>query len=289
MDCQTYIIPHKILHDGENVLGAKLGEGWFAGRVGGEHSRNHWGTIIALRAQLHFAIGRKVQTATDGWQWAYGPLQTSELYNGEVFDTSLDSKEWSMVVPEGRLDWQNVEVCHPRVGQLVASEVPPNRPIKILTPTEIMTTPSGKLVVDFGQNMSGRVRIKHIASLDEGSRDALELRFAEVMYRGEIDTRSNRGGKAMDTISLSNNPVKDWETSLTMHGSRYVQISGAESRTNFFDPDNIRAVVIHSDMERLGHFERSHSSLNELYHCVEWGMRSNFVSVPTDCPQRDER
>ena len=283
LDYQVYEIPRRLLRVGINVLGAKIGEGWFAGKIGGK--RNNWGSRLGLRLQMEFSSGRRIETRADDWEWAYGPIISSELYDGEVFKVDLDSKEWSTSCPDTWL-WRPAETINPKVGQLVASEVPPNRRIRVFEPEDNITTPSGKRVLDFGQNMSGRVLIRRLPAATETCR-VLTLQFAEIMDKGEIDTRSNRNAKARDTIYLGAQAMTDWEPTFTMHGFRYVQIEGDPS--GLFDAGNIRAVAIHADMEPLGTFECSHSKINKLYHCVEWGVRGNFLSVATDCPQRDER
>ena len=147
---------------------------------------------------------------------------------------------------------------------------------------EVITTPSGRTVVDFGQNLVGHLRIR--VSGREG--DTVVLRHAEVLEHGELGVRPLRHAKATDRYTLAGNGIESWEPEFTFHGFRYAEIQGWPGE---FDPADVTAVVVHSDMTRTGWFDSSHDQLNRLHENVVWGMRGNFLSIPTDCPQRDER
>lgn len=109
------------------------------------------------------------------------------------------------------------------------------------------------------------------------------------MEDGEVATRPLRGAKATDYFTLSGKGVQKWEPSFTFHGFRYVEVDGWPNGTTPLDEDSVTAIVVHTDMERTGHFECSNPLINKLHQNIVWGMRGNFLSIPTDCPQRDER
>jgi alpha-L-rhamnosidase len=164
----------------------------------------------------------------------------------------------------------------------VARTAPPVRATEELPVAEVITTPSGRTVLDFGQNLVGHLRIR--VSGREG--DTVVLRHAEVLEHGELGVRPLRHAKATDRYTLAGNGVETWEPAFTFHGFRYAEIQGWPGE---FDPADVTAVVVHSDMDRTGWFDSSHEQLNRLHENVVWGMRGNFLSIPTDCPQRDER
>ena len=147
---------------------------------------------------------------------------------------------------------------------------------------DVLTTPSGRTVLDFGQNMVGWIRF----TVDGEAGTTITLRHAEVLEHGELGTRPLRNAEATDRYTLRGGGPETWEPSFTFHGFRYVEVDGWPGPV---DPAAFTGVVIHSDFERTGTFSCSHEMLNQLHRNVEWGMRGNFVDVPTDCPQRDER
>ncbi len=284
---QTYVVPAELFKHGDNVIGAVVGEGWYAGHLTwSPYFRNIWGEEIGVRVQLEFPGGVSNLTVAEtissgeGWQWTYGPLLASELYDGETFDVSLIDPKWSTI--ESKSIWRPVKTLPlPSSTKLIAPEAPPIRRMLEVKPTELISTPKGKKIIDFGQNIAGWAKVKIIPP---GSGKVVTLRFAEVLDRGELGVRPLRSAKATDTVFLGPNEVKDWEPSFTTHGFRYLEVNGMEAEL-----ENFIAVVVHSDMERLGDFRCSHEMINKLHENVVWGLRGNFVGVPTDCPQRDER
>ncbi|KAK8854485.1 hypothetical protein IAR55_003223 [Kwoniella newhampshirensis] len=267
---QTYDIT-SLLRKGENTISAYLGEGWFATRLGRPGTRNVWGDRLAFLGQLE--LDGKVQLITDdSWQCVDGPVRNSELYNGETYDTTFDDKAAKI---------RKVEILPFPEAELDSTDAPPVRRVKEVRPIEVITTPSGKTVLDFGQNLVGWVRIEKDFEGQGG--DELVLRHAEVLEHGELGTRPLRTAKAEDRLTLGGK-TKGWEPKFTFHGFRYVEVNGVKPTL-----DDFTAIVIFSDMRRTGTFECSHAMINRLHENVVWGMMSNFVSVPTDCPQRDER
>ncbi|MFI6298958.1 family 78 glycoside hydrolase catalytic domain [Nonomuraea sp. NPDC050790] len=262
-----------LLRPGPNTLGAILGEGWYRGRLGFQGgSVAVYGERLALLAQLEitYADGAVERFGTgSGWQCAPGPILSSGIYDGETHDARLETPT----------DWRPVEILDHDLSTLVAPTGPPVRRTQELAPVEILTSPSGRTILDFGQNLVGRLRIT--ARGPAGGR--VVLRHAEVLEEGELATRPLRTAAATDVYILRGDGDEIWEPRFTFHGFRYAGVEGP------VDPDLVRAVVCHTDMERTGHFECSDPLLNRLHENVVWSMRGNFLDLPTDCPQRDER
>lgn len=158
----------------------------------------------------------------------------------------------------------------------------PVRRTETLKPVVISQSPSGKTLVDFGQNLVGRLSIR----VQGEAGQVVTLRHAEVLEEGELGIRPLRFAKATDHYTLSGGDMETWEPRFTFHGFRYAEVSGC---TGELQPEDISAIVLHSDMERTGWFECSDPLLNRLHENVVWSMRGNFLDIPTDCPQRDER
>ena len=281
---QIYIIPAALFREGENVLGAIVGEGWYAGRLTwNEDTRNFWGDEIGVKVQLEF--GETIIASDATWKWSFGPLLTSELYDGEVFDVAQVDKSWSSSMSTSSR-WDPVRILQlPSSSELIAPEAPPIRRTSEINASTLITTPKGKKIIDFGQNIARWVRLQSIPPKGSGT-GVIKLRFAEVLDRGEIGMRPLRTAKCTDTIYCANEPFSNWEPLFTTHGFRYMEVNGLGEDVQL---EQFVAVVVHSDMERLGDFECSHEMINKLHKNVVWGLRGNFVGLPTDCPQRDER
>ena len=268
---------------GANVLGAIVGEGWALGRLGWENKRNHYADRPALFAELvlEYPDRTEVIGSDTGFRAATGGVRNNSIYDGETYDARLEPEGWDAAGFDAS-DWGPVEVVDWPLDALTVSPAEPIRRVEELAPVEVITTPAGRSVVDFGQNLSGRVRLTVAA--DTGT--VITLRHAEVMVDGEIDMETVRTAKATDQYIARGEGVETWEPRFTFHGFRYVEIDGWPGE---LDPTAIRAVVTHSDMRRTGWLETSNPLLNQLHSNAVWSMRDNFVGVPTDCPQRDER
>ncbi|KAF4547856.1 Hypothetical protein D9617_35g090070 [Elsinoe fawcettii] len=276
LNYRTYDIT-SLLKQGDNVIAIEASEGWYAGRLGfGGGKRFIYGKEIAVLAQLE-ADGELVAT-DESWQAGASAIQRSELYDGEVYDGSVE-KDWK----QGEGDWASVKVVEFTKAKLVSGDAAPVRVTEELKPKEIFTTNSGKTVVDFGQNLVGKVLIK---SVKLGKGEKLVLRHAEVMEDGELGVRPLRRARNQDEVISSGAEIKDWTPQFTFHGFRYMQIDGWPGELK---ADDLVALVAHSDMRRRGYFECSNPLVNRLHKNVVWSMRGNFFSIPTDCPQRDER
>lgn len=279
-----------LLRDGENAIGAWLGDGWYRGRLGwrGGH-RNVFGRDLSFLAQLEitYADGRRVTLATDDtWTAAPSPILRSGIYDGEDHDARQELPGWSTpTFDEG--DWAPVAVRERDPHTLVAPTGPPVRVTEDVAPVAVLTSPRGARILDFGQNLVGRVRIRVT-----GPRGAtVTLRTAEVLQEGEIFTRPLRSARSTDHYTLAGHPDgEEWEPRFTFHGFRYVEVDGWPGD---LDADAaagaLTARVLHTDLERTGWFACSDPLIEQLHRNVVWGMRGNFVDIPTDCPQRDER
>ncbi|KAF7557626.1 hypothetical protein G7Z17_g589 [Cylindrodendrum hubeiense] len=172
--------------------------------------------------------------------------------------------------------------------ELFISDAPPVRVTETIKLAKIIQSPSGKTILDFGQNLVGKLLVKSI-SLPAGSK--VTFKHAEVLENGELGVRPLRVAKCTDIVISSGTPISNWTPKFTFHGFRYVEVEGlpiSDSNPPISE-DNIVALVLHTDMKRRGYFDCSNPSVNQLHKNVVWSMRGNFLSIPTDCPQRDER
>ncbi|KAH6894645.1 bacterial alpha-L-rhamnosidase-domain-containing protein [Thelonectria olida] len=276
---QTYDITH-LLQKGDNVIGAHIAEGWFATRLGRPGVPNHWGERLGFMAQVE--VDGKLACVTDSsWRHLDGPLLASELYDGEICDSNLLDSTWSTTASNLSLGGP-VEVLPQLVAELIAPELAPIRCIMELKPKEIITTPKGKKVLDFGQNFVGFLRVEKDIPGKPGS--TLLISHAEVMEHGELGTRPLRSAKAQYAIKLGGR-TKGLGAKFTFFGFRHAQVDGYDD----VSLGDFTGIVVASDIRRTGSFESSHAMLNRLHENTVWSMRSNFISIPTDCPQRDER
>ncbi|HEU4997819.1 MAG TPA: family 78 glycoside hydrolase catalytic domain, partial [Lapillicoccus sp.] len=274
---------------GDNAIGAWLGDGWYRGRLGWKGGfRNLFGNDLSLIAQLElrYADGSVDVVATDAsWRAATGPIVRTGNYDGEVYDARLERTGWSSPGFDDA-DWVPVAVGHRDPATFVAPEGPPVRCTEEVTPVAVLHTPSGATVLDLGQNLVGRLRIR----VSGRAGDRVVLRTAEVLQEGEIYTRPLRSARSSDEYVLAGRDVEEWEPRFTFHGFRYVEVSGWPGDLDAaVAAGDVVARVYHSDLERTGWFTCSDPLVNRLHENVVWSMRGNFLDIPTDCPQRDER
>ena len=266
-----------------SVLGIALGNGWFRGRLGWSGGRALYGKELAALAQLEieFSDGY-VQTIVTDESWAAGPSAVvfNDLYDGQTIDARRYSDAW---LEPGFSDesWTGVHRAELDFSTLTPYIGPPVSRQEELPPIKIWTSPAGKTLVDFGQNLVGWVR----AHVQGPAGTTITLRHAEVLENDELGTRPLRSAKATDRFILSGGDDV-FEPTFTFHGFRYVEVDGWPGELT---PDALTAVVVSSELRRIGEFECSDELLNQLHRNVVWGTRGNFLDVPTDCPQRDER
>lgn len=269
---------------GDNALGVVLGEGWAVGRLGWENRRHHYSDRPAawFELTLEYDDGRVETIVSDTSVTAsHGGVRANSIYDGETFDARMEADGWDLPGFDGS-DWVHVEDFEWPLDTLIDPIAPPIRRVEELAPTEVNSTPAGKLVVDFGQNISGWVRLTV-----QGERGTtITLRHVEVMVEGEVEPETLRTAEATDRYVLRGGATETWEPRFTFHGFRYVEIDGWPGE---FTADAVRAIVVHSDMTRTGWLKTSNPQLNRLHSNAVWSMRDNFVGIPTDCPQRDER
>ena len=270
---------------GANVLGATLANGWWCGRLGWAGGHSIYGERPGLLAQLELTWDdgtSDVVTTDETWRWAPGPTLAADLYDGETFDARQERTGWSSPGFDAT-GWRPVESFEPDVGTLVAPTGPPIRRIEEVGVVDVLTTPTGRTVLDLGQNLVGRMRVTVTGTVGT----TITLRHAEVLdEHGEPAYRPLRTAEATDRYTLRGDGTETWEPEFTFHGFRYVEVSGWPGSV---DPEAFVAVVVHSDLERTGTFHCDHEMLDRFHQNVVWGMRGNFLDVPTDCPQRDER
>ncbi|MFB6342149.1 glycoside hydrolase family 78 protein [Saccharicrinis sp. FJH62] len=280
---QTYDVTNMI--KAENTIGAILGDGWYRGYIGFNNQQNYYGDKLALLAQLvvTYTDGTKETIVTDNnWKWSTGPILFSDIYNGETYDARLEQPGWD---DTNLIDasWQNVSVETYTKDDLIAPQGVPVRDTKEIKPLRVFQTPNGETVFDLGQNMVGWVRLK----VQGNKGDKVTLKFAEVLDKeGNFYTANLRNAKATDNYILKGNGEEIYEPHFTFHGFRFVQLEGYPGTPHL---DAITGIVIHSDMEPTGSFSCSDPLINQLQHNIQWGQKGNFLDIPTDCPQRDER
>ena len=281
---QTYDVT-QLVRPGANVVGAMLGDGWYRGQLGFFGQRNLYGRRLGLRAQLEirYESGRAERIVSDtGWKTTTGPVLTSDIYGGETYDARRELSGWASA-PFDDHGWVPIALVDPPPAALVASLSPPVRRVRELRPVSIRRAPSGEMLFDLGQNFTGWARLN--VSGSPGT--TVTLRFGEVLDRaGNLYTANLRAAAQTDRYTLSGKSREVYEPHFTFHGFRYVAVQGLPAPA---DSTTITGIAVSSDLAQTGSFVTSDSLLNQLQRNIVWGQRSNFLDVPTDCPQRDER
>ncbi|SFS13631.1 alpha-L-rhamnosidase [Microbacterium sp. cf046] len=279
-----------LVEPGANAIGAWLGDGWYRGRLGWRGGfRNLFGDDLSFLAQLEltYADGRRETIATDaGWKAAPSPIIRTGIYDGEDYDARLEHDGWSRPgFADG--EWGAVAVRDRDPRTLVAPTAPPVRCTEEVRPVEVLTSPTGARILDFGQNLVGRIRFR--VTGPEGA--TIRIRTAEVLQDGDVYTRPLREARSTDHYTLAGREGgEEWEPRFTFHGFRYAEVDGWPGDIEAaVAAGDLIARVYHTDLERTGWFDSSDPLVNRLHENVVWGMRGNFVDIPTDCPQRDER
>ncbi len=281
---QTYDLTNQ-LRPGKNSFGVMLGNGWYRGYIGFSDKRDFYGKDIALLFQLdiRYTDGSEEKVTSDAsWKSSTGEVVGAEIYNGESIDARLQKEGWTQPGYDDS-QWSGVQVADFDKNNLVAADVEPIRKHESFSPVRIFKTPSGEQVIDFGQNLVGWVKF----TVRGKSGDQITLKHAEVLDKlGNFYTDNLRMAKASDTYILKGSGVEEFEPHFTFHGFRYVQVDGypGELRAGDFS-----AIALYSDMDSTGNFACSNPLINQLQHNIQWGQKGNFLDVPTDCPQRDER
>ena len=268
---QTYDVTSLLSE--ENELSVMLGDGWYKGRFGFRQEKEIYGDALALLCELcvQTAAGEVVIPSDDSWHCRETPVRFSNIYDGEVLDlTAACDKEYAVKL-------------YPQLGyERVMERL--SLPVRIkhtLCPREIIRTPKDELIIDFGQEVTGFVSFR--ATAEKGHRYFLQ--YSEILQDGCFYNTNLRSAKAEYTCITDGR--EQWiRPYFTFYGFRYVKIEG------FAEPVDLKdfvACVLYSDMEQTGFVKTNNAKVNRLCENVLWGQRGNFLDVPTDCPQRDER
>jgi alpha-L-rhamnosidase len=273
------------LKAGNIAIGAILGDGWYRGFFGWQGKKNLYGEKTALLCQLKltFSDGSEQLIISDkSWKAATGAILQSEIYHGEIYDARLEKIGWDNANYDDT-NWKSVSEKDFGFDNLVASQGSPIRVTNEIKPIQKITTPKDETVLDFGQNMVGRIQFRL-----KGKRgDKITIYHAEVLDKtGNFYTDNLRSAKQKTEYTFKGEGIETYEPYFTFMGFRYIKI---EDYTGEINLNDFTGKVIHSDMEFTGDFECSDSPVNQLHKNIQWGLRGNFVDVPTDCPQRDER
>lgn len=252
-----------------------LGNGWYRGKFGFDKQQSDYGSELAFLCTLVIAYQdgaeQVISTNMRDWRAFASPVTYNNLYNGEHIDARIAPRTRELPLREAPLDRET----------LIAQEGPVTRRFETFTPCKIWTSPTGKTLVDFGQNLVGWIRFE--VTGERGS--VIQIRHAEVIEDGELGVRPLREAKATDVYTLSGERDA-FEPTLTFHGFRYAEVTGWPGELR---PSDLTAVAIRSDIAQTGWFTCSNSDVNQLVSNALWSQRGNFVDIPTDCPQRDER
>ena len=280
-----------LLHKGPNAIGAMLGNGWYRGTIGFDTQHNVYGRDNSLLLQLVilYRDGTSDTTGTGpDWRSATGEVRSAEIYNGERIDHRLARTGWSLPGYDDT-QWMPVQTEDFPLSNLIATANEPVRKHETFPALRLISTPKGEQVLDFGQNLVGWV----IVRLKGHPADSIRLSHAEVLDKqGNFYTDNLRKAKAEDVYILGNGQnaadtgYEVFEPHFTFHGFRYVRIEGWQGPIDIRD---FTAVALYSDMPKTGSFTCSDPLVNQLQHNIQWGQQGNFLDVPTDCPQRDER
>ena len=274
------------IQQGDNAIGAALSDGWYSGYIGWNGDRDHYGKKPRFASQLciEYTDGTRDTVATGpDWKATVGPIRQADLLMGETYDARLELPKWS----EAGCDdakWDAVEVGS-EVNPLVQSH--PGVPVKSYTQFKaksIRETKPGTYIVDLGQNFAGIVRLT-VNGAKAGQ--AVQLRFAERLNPdGSFYTANLRSARATDTYTCKGLGKEVWQPRFTFHGFQYVEVSGLPTPPT---EETIVGVALSSDTPVVGQFDCPDPMLQRLYKNIYYTQRSNFIDIPTDCPQRDER
>lgn len=286
LQAQAYDVTAQLTSGGPNVIGATLANGWYKGDLGWSGKANLYGDTRALLLQLRieYADGTVDTVVSDqNWRASSGPVRMAEIYHGETYDARLEQEGWSRPGFEDA-GWSPVATLdHPK-EMLVMQENEPARVTEHLKPLALLTTPAGETVLDMGQNMVGRLHM----SLNLPAGTELTFTHAEVLDReGNFYIANLRKAKQQVRYTCKGG-AESYESRFSFQGFRYVKIEGWPADIPL-NPERFTGQVVHTDMAPSGSFDCSHPLLNKLQRNIVWGQRGNFLDVPTDCPQRDER
>jgi len=277
------------LQEGTNVIGVIVGQGWYWGRINYFDKKWSEKPYPAAICQLEIAYRNgKKQTVLSDSKWkgtTNGPIRYSGIYDGEVYDANLEMPGWSTFEVED-VDWKNVdtEIADDNISLLPKRHFAVTQK-DVLSVGNITEPEPGVFVFDLGQNMVGVPQL----NIPVRKNQKVTIRFAEMLQQdGSIYTANYRTAKSTDYYIPRQDGKISWKPKFTFHGFRYVELSGFDDS---FKPDTswIKGIVQYSDFVKTGYFNSSNEKLNQLQSNIKWGLKGNFLDIPTDCPQRDER
>lgn len=268
---QTYRLDGML--ESQNKIEITVGNGWYKGIFGFTCTPNHYGDRVVALAEIHivYTDGTKEIIATDKtWQVTTGPIRSSEIYMGETYDSCFHESQ-SFDVGTASFD----------KNRLVAQESEPVKITKRLPALQLITTPKGERVIDFGQILTGFVELRTKGQKGQ----MITIRHAEVLDKeGNFYPDTLRQAVSIDRL-ICNGKDQIFRPHFTFHGFRYIAIEGMDE----IQLDQFTACVLHSSLEETGRFVTSNAMVNQLQSNIQWSQRGNFLDIPTDCPQRDER
>ena len=282
---QVYDVTSSI-HAGKNAIAAYLAPGWYSTPLMWYRQGNNYGaTQPALKAQLRLehADGSVEWIATDEtWKASMSPILFAEIYDGETYDARREQRGWD-TASFAETDWKPAMLVQPKEPRILPQYFQPIREEKVLTAKTVTSPKPGVYVFDFGQNLSGVPQLR----VSGQAGDDVRLRFAEVLNAdGTVYLENLRTAKATDHYILSGGKTEEYKPQFTFHGFRYIEVTGVRSRPAL---DAVKTVVFHTDAPFTMNFKSGDPMVNQLWSNILWGQRSNFIGLPTDCPQRDER
>lgn len=275
-----------LLQKGENAIGAYLAPGWYSTPLEWIGQGNNYGdTPNALKAQLRVAYtdGTVDWIATDqSWKADTSPILSAEIYNGETYDARRQQQGWD-TASFSEAKWHPVSLVDPHEPRILWQSFQPIHATEVLRPKVVTTPKPGIYIYDFGQNFAGVPRI-HVQG-KAGTN--VQMRFGELLNPdGTLYTENLRTAKATDHFILAGNGIEEYQPSFTFHGFRYMEITGLPEAPSL---GSVQAVALNTDAPITAQMKTGNAMVNQLWNNILWGQRSNFLSVPTDCPQRDER
>jgi alpha-L-rhamnosidase len=274
-----------LLTNGNNATGVVLGNGWYRGFLAWSNNKDVYGKTLGLlyQLQINYSDGSSSLVVSDNkWKSSTGGIRYAEIYHGETYDAREEKTGWATAQYSDN-NWSPVKLAFYGLTNLVATYNEPIRKQESFKPVKIITTPKGERVIDFGQNLVGWVMVK--ATGNAG--DRITIKHAEVLDKyGNFYIDNMRVAKTTAEYILMGGREETFEPHFTFFGFRYIKIDDYPGELK---PENFTAIALYSDMKPTGTFTSSNPLINQLQHNIQWGQRGNFLDVPTDCPQRDER
>ncbi len=275
----------EFIASGKNVIGAHVGAGWYKGTLSFLMIHNFYGPVsaLSLRLDVQYTDGTQESFYTDdSWKGIDSPVLHAQLYDGETYDARKEQPGWDCADFDDS-SWRNVKKTDCTSKHIEAQEGSEVATQEVISPKLAFYTPKGERVIDFGQNMSALPEIHGQGKAG----DTITLTCFEVLDKdGNVYIDNLRRAKQEIIYTIKDDKPFVYRPHFTFFGFRFIYVKAFPGRA---DLDNFKAFVVHSTMEQTGNFKCSNPDLNQLQHNILWGLKSNFVDVPTDCPQRDER